>query len=75
MKRFSFWIVVAILTFTFGIAAVLTWLYYYNQKEIAEIAPVPLFDNSCLQSKSFPGLSKNIFEIQKGASDYFPKNT
>ncbi|NJM52410.1 MAG: hypothetical protein HC846_02845 [Blastocatellia bacterium] len=74
MKRFSFWIIVAAFTFVIGLGAVLTWLYY-NQKEIAEVEPVPLFDNSCLQSKSFPGLSRKISELQKGKSGYFPNET
>ena len=65
MKRFSFWIIISIFTFLIGLGAVLTW-FYYNQKQIVEVEPVPLFDKNCLQSKSFPGLSKNISEIQKG---------
>ena len=72
MKRFSFWIIISVFTFFLGICAVLTWLYY-DQKQIVEVEPVTLFDNSCLQSKSFPGLSKKISEIQKGKSGHFPK--
>lgn len=74
MKRLSLWTIISLVTFSVGICAVLGW-FYYNQKEIAEIEPVPLFDNSCVKSKSFPGLSKKISELQKGESDYFPKNT
>ena len=74
MKRFSFWIIISIFTFLIGLGAFFTW-FYYNQKQIAEVEPVPLFDNSCLQSKSFPGLSKKISEIQKGKSGYFPRET
>lgn len=74
MRKFSFWIIVSIFTFLLGIFAVLA-LLYYNQKQIAEVEPVQLFDNTYLQSKSFPGLSKNISEIQKGKSGYFPKYT
>lgn len=74
MKRFSFWIIVSLFTFFVGICAVLTWLYY-DQREIAEVESVQQFDNSCLQSKSFPGLSQDISYIQKGKSGYFPKET
>lgn len=72
MKRFSFWIIASIFTFLLGLGAVLSWLYF-NQKEIVEIETVPMFDN--IQSKSFPGLSRKISELQKGKSGYFPKDT
>lgn len=72
MKRFSFWIIVSLFTFLIGLGAVLTWLYF-NQKEIVEIEPVPLFEN--IQPKTYPGLSRKISELPKGKSGYFPKNT
>lgn len=72
MKRFSFWIIISLFTFLLGICAVLTWLYY-NQKEIVEVEPVPMFNN--FQSKSYPGLSRKISELQKGKSGYFPKKS
>ena len=74
MKKFSLWIIVSIFTFLIGLDAVLT-LLYYNQKPIAEVEPVHLFDNSCLQSKNFPGLSQKITEIKKVKTGYFPKYT
>lgn len=74
MRRFSFWISASIFTFLIGIFAVLA-LLYYNQKQIAKVEPVPLLDDRCQPSKSFPGLSKNISETQKGKSGYFPKYT
>lgn len=74
MKKYSFWIIIALFSFSVGLCAVLAWLYY-GQKEIADIEPVPLFDSSCVKSKSFPGLSKEISKLQKGKSGYFPKGT
>ncbi len=74
MKRFSFWIIISVITFSIGIFTVLAGLYY-GQKEIVEIEPIPLLDNDCLKSKSYPGLSRKISELQKGKSGYFPKGT
>ncbi|HRH41771.1 MAG TPA: hypothetical protein PKY82_09020 [Pyrinomonadaceae bacterium] len=74
MKRYSFWIIIALFSFSIGLCAVLAWLYY-GQKDIVEIEPILLLDNSCIQSKSYPGLSKKISELQKGKSGYFPKGT
>lgn len=74
MKKYSFWIIISLLTFLVGFGSVLASIYYI-QKEIIEIKPVPLFDNSCVKPKSFPGLSKEISKLKKGKSRYFPKNT
>ena len=81
MKNISFRTLTALLTFAVGVCAVFVWLYY-SQKQSFEISlvadevpPVALSNYSCVNPKSFPGLSRKIGEIPTGKSGYFPKNS
>lgn len=68
--RKSFWICISIVTFFVGVLGTTIFLLKPLPKDIQG---VPLMINC--ESKSFPGISKEIKEIKKGKSGYFPKDT
>lgn len=75
MKKYLLWIITLAGTFSLGIGACV--FYYFNSTpEIAKPElPIVKLEAVCSDdSKGFPGLSKEIDEIKKGKSDYFPKN-
>ncbi len=75
MKKIVFWSITLIITFFLGLGAFV--LYYFRDiPEIKKPELLPVQEKiNCVESKSFPGLSKKISEIKKGKSGYFPKDT
>ncbi len=74
MKKYLFWMLSLAGTFSIGIGACI--FYYFNSTlEVAKPElPIVRQEIGCSDSsKSFPGLSKEISNIKKGRSDYFPK--
>ena len=64
------------LTSAFALGLGVVVLYYFSSlPKVAEpeLLPAPeVFE--CKKSKAFPGLSRRISEIERGKSDYFPKD-
>jgi hypothetical protein len=74
MKNYLFQSFVLAATFSIGFGACI--LYYFQS--LPEVAAPELVSTpktvGCQELKTFPGLSKDISEIKRGKSDYFPKN-
>lgn len=73
MKKFSVRLLACILTFAFGSGAVIAWLFYQTNN-VSEVAPPASLSSDCVQPKNFPALARQISEIKKGKSGYFPKD-
>lgn len=75
MRKVVFGLVASFLTFSLGLGIVVFgFLYPTSVQEVSapEILPVQQ-EKDCIETKNFPGLSKQITEIKKGKSEYFPK--
>jgi hypothetical protein len=72
MKKFSFRLLACVLAFALGSGAVIIWLFYQTNN-VSEVAPPAPLAADCVQPKTFPALARQIFEIKKGKSGYFPK--
>jgi hypothetical protein len=73
MKKYLFWAAVSIGAFSLGLAAfALYYLSIIPEVPIPELLTVQK-KSGCAKLKSFPGLSKQISELKKGKSDYFPQ--
>lgn len=72
MKRFIIYLPAAFFTFSIGVSVFA--LYYYGL--ITDIAPPSLSSDQencdCVNPRSFPGLSREIFGLNKSKSGYFP---
>ncbi|HLL99508.1 MAG TPA: hypothetical protein VK400_00500 [Pyrinomonadaceae bacterium] len=74
MKSFSRQLLACLLTFALGSGTVVFWLYYQTSR-VTEIAPpAPLLASDCVKPENFPALARKISGIEKGKSDYFPKD-
>lgn len=76
MKKIVFWVAVSVSTFFIGLGFFVLLIFYPNS---IEDVPAPDFSlaqkrEECVESRSFPGLSKKISELKKGKSGYFPKD-
>lgn len=74
MKKYLFRLTILTATFFIGLSAFV--LYYFSAvMDIAKPEPLLVHKNfDCIKLKSFPGLSRNISEVKKGKSGYFPKD-
>jgi hypothetical protein len=76
MKKIVFWLAALFTTFFLGCLAVSALYFFTPMPEILkpELLPAPK-SFECVESKSFPGVSREISELEKGKSKYFPKDT
>ncbi|HEX8736177.1 MAG TPA: hypothetical protein VF721_12690 [Pyrinomonadaceae bacterium] len=73
MKKFSVRLLACSLAFLLGSGAVIAWLFYQTNN-VGEVAPPAPLVADCAAPKNFPALARQIPEIKKGKSGYFPKN-
>jgi hypothetical protein len=72
MKKIPFKILTSILTFAFGISVVLFWFYIESDKTV-NIDPPYLVSEECLKTDNFPGLSRELANVKRGKTGYFPE--
>jgi hypothetical protein len=72
MKKISVRLLACLCSFVLGSGAVIGWLFYQTS-EVADIAPPAPLSSACVKPRVFPALARNISELKKGKSGFFPK--
>ena len=74
MKKLVSWFIISSATFLLGLGTFVLF-YFSSIPEISKLELLPAQEKpKCVNSRSFPGLSRKVSEIKKGKSGYFPKD-